>query len=143
MFQNTAFKLYDTYKGLPSGTYKFVIRTPVGSLRKQIGTGTFTITAWTSNKLISADPQNIKQIPTLIMGDFNGDNTINAVDLNILIDCYGDKATQPTCSADKHNIIQSFPSLYEDFLPGDVNDNGKVDGIDYTTLLTNFNTFGN
>lgn len=143
MFQNTAFKLYDNYKGLPSGDYKFIIRTPVGSLRKQIGTGTFTITAWASNMLVTPDSQNPQLIPTLLMGDLNGDNTINAVDLNILIDCYGIKSTRPTCIADKDNIIQSFPSLYADYLPGDVNDNGKVDGIDYTTLLTNFNTFGN
>ncbi|HEX8965123.1 MAG TPA: hypothetical protein VF820_01670, partial [Patescibacteria group bacterium] len=140
MFQNTSFKLYDAYKGLPSGDYKFVIRTPVGSLRKQIGTKTFTINAWTSNSLISPDPENIQQIPTLLMGDLNGDNKVDTIDLNILFDCYGDKGTQQACNSDRAQIINSYPSLYSNYLPGDLNDNGKVDGIDFNTLLSNFNS---
>jgi len=140
-FQNTAFKLYSSTTGLPTGTYSFYVSTPFGSLRKQIGTGTFPVTGGQNVVLVPIDPNNptLQGIPFLTTGDINGDNVIDATDYSILHDCYGlnvsNYASNAACKSDHDQLMQKFPSLPSDFVPGDINDNGQVDGIDYNTLL--------
>ncbi len=123
--------------GLASGTYKFYVSTPMGTLRTQIGSSTFTITGGKNNVLVTVDPNNpsLQGVPYLTGGDITGDNQIDIQDYNILVDCYGSKATSQNCQNDKTQLKQKFPNLPADYLPGDVNDNGIVDGIDYNTLL--------
>lgn len=132
-FHNPTFKMTD----LPSGSYTFYVRTPMGSLRTQIGTAPIAIIGGQNNVLVTINPNNptLTGIPLLVMGDINGDNQITLQDYSILSDCYGTKATSTACITDKNQLIAQFPTLPNDFLPGDLNDNGNIDGIDYNTLL--------
>lgn len=58
---------------------------------------------------------------TLVTGDINGDNVVNALDYNLLIDCFSDLLTKP-CDDAKKQIT-------------DLNDDGKVNQVDYNLLL--------
>lgn len=62
----------------------------------------------------------ISQI-TLVLGDINGDNKLDIQDYNILIDCFGANASSQACGNNK------------DF--ADLDDNGRVDGVDYNLFL--------
>lgn len=65
----------------------------------------------------------ISQI-TLTLGDINGDNKLNIADYNILIDCFGAKANSQTCGNSNKDLA-------------DLDDNGRVDGVDYNLFLIN------
>lgn len=63
----------------------------------------------------------ISQI-TLTLGDINDDNKLNIADYNILIDCFGAKANSQTCGNNNKDLA-------------DLDDNGRVDGVDYNLFL--------
>ena len=89
--------------------------------------GPHTIKIKLDNTLLKLAPgiQNLSgalsQIPqvTLISGDLNQDNTMDILDYNIFISCFGEK----TC--DKKNL-------------SDLNDDGKVEEMDLNILLRGF-----
>ncbi|HEX8964905.1 MAG TPA: hypothetical protein VF820_00550 [Patescibacteria group bacterium] len=132
-FQNQNFAM----TGLGSGTYKFLVSTPMGSLRTQIGNGTFAIKGGQNNILVTVDPNNttLQGIPYIAMGDITGDNQIDVLDYSIMTDCYGNSSTSSACLSDAKALKTKFTSLPSSYLPGDLNDNGKVDGIDFNTML--------
>lgn len=57
---------------------------------------------------------------TLLAGDVNGDNNIDALDYNIFVSCFGPKATTASCT---------------NKATADVNDDGVVDGVDYNLFI--------
>jgi hypothetical protein len=58
----------------------------------------------------------------LVTGDVNGDNTINILDYNLLVDCYSDLLPAVSCTPE--NKIKT-----------DLNDNGDVNQFDYNLFL--------
>ncbi len=132
-FQNQSFAM----TGLATGTYKFLVSTPMGSLRTQVGGGTFQITGGKNNPLVTIDPNNptLQGVPYLTMGDITGDNQIDVQDYSIMLDCYGYNSTTSACLNDAKALKNQSKTLPSDFLPGDLNDNSKVDGIDFNMLL--------
>ncbi len=134
-FQNPSFNL----QGLPSGTYRFYASSPFGSLRTQIFSPIITITGGQNNVLVALNTNDpsLEEVPYFVMGDIDGDNEITIKDYSILIDCYGKKSFDYACQNDKAQLLQkpSFKNMPRNFLPGDFNDNGIVDGIDYNIFL--------
>lgn len=59
----------------------------------------------------------------LVLGDINNDNELNALDYAVLVDCFGAKADTSSCGSNK-----AF---------ADLNDDGKVDGVDYNLFVRN------
>lgn len=148
-FSNASFPL----TGLLAGNYLVLVRTTQGSLVSQIGTGDGTgpITITTTggaNMLVdlqnSQDTNADTTAPILLMGDLVNDcasssscnfNYVFTLDWSALVDCFGDKKTSVACVA--HG---TFPSTSDTL--SDLNDDGVVDGVDYTMLLGNFGHFG-
>ncbi|HEX8964906.1 MAG TPA: hypothetical protein VF820_00555 [Patescibacteria group bacterium] len=143
-FQNQSFNL----TGLASGTYKFYVSTPFGSLRTPIGSSAIPVTGGQNIVLVTVDPSNptLQGLPQLIMGDIDGDNQITMQDYSIMVDCYGPSgASNQNCQNDRAQLLAkpAFKNMPSNFLPGDFNDNGIVDGIDYNTFLrTGLGTVG-
>jgi hypothetical protein len=148
-FSNASFPL----TGLFSGHYLVLVRTPQGSLVAQIGTGDGTgpiyiTTTGGANMLVdlqdAQDTNADTTPPILLMGDLVNDcqsssscnfNYIFTLDWSALVDCFGDKKTSVACVA--HG---TFPNTQDTL--ADLNDDGVVDGVDYTMVLRNFAHFG-
>ncbi|MDE2590066.1 MAG: hypothetical protein KGL95_10430, partial [Patescibacteria group bacterium] len=147
-FSNASFPL----TGLTAGNYLVLVRTLQGSLVAQIGTGDGTgpitiVTTGGDNYLVdtqnSQDQNADTTAPTLFMGDIVTDcsssscdfNHVYTLDWNALVDCFGDKKSSSTCTA--HG---TFPNTQDTVT--DLNDDGQVDGVDYTILMGNFGHFG-
>lgn len=58
---------------------------------------------------------------TLPSGDINNDNKVDILDYNLLVSCYGDKASSSACGDNKTRA--------------DLNDDGVIDGIDYNLFI--------
>ncbi len=118
-----------------NGTYKVLVKSNQ-YLRKQFvpkdgdssQTYVFTPGQTTVLPTITLLAGDIVPPPTTAGGDY-GDNTIDISDYNMLArGCYGGKATTSSC-ANKEGA--------------DLNDDGKVDGIDYNILIRTFNILVN
>ncbi len=118
-----------------NGTYKVLVKSNQ-YLRKQFvpktgdnsQTYVFTPGQTTVLPTITLLAGDIVPPPTTAGGDY-GDNTIDISDYNMLArGCYGGKATTSSC-ANKEGA--------------DLNDDGKVDGIDYNILIRTFNILAN
>ncbi len=146
-FTNGSFPL----TGLSSGSYLILVTSPQGSLTSQIGsgdgTGPITITGGQPNMLVdtqnSQDPNAATTVPLLHMGNMyqqsSSANTVDILDWNIIKDCFGNTAAAMRDACLAHSgMIDPATSV---FLP-DMNDDGTVDGIDYTIVMKNFNHFG-
>lgn len=59
---------------------------------------------------------------TLITGDINQDNILSILDYNILLGCYSGTASAKDCDVVRKRV-------------SDLNDDGKVDGLDYNLFL--------
>ena len=102
---------------LQPGNYYFKIKTD-RYLKKK--TSLITVTA---NKTSYDIPQL-----ALAPGDINGDNKIDILDYNTIVNCFvnNDGTTPSTCGNDKLNA--------------DLDDNGVVDGVDYNIFIANLST---
>lgn len=128
--------VYDANPSSPTYTYFVVQPTDMGA---SVSAGIYHIafrtnqTPLTLVKNTDADVQgtpfhltvgtispDTAQVNNLLVGDLNGDDTINIEDYNIFVNCYGAKATTPACLAPEG---------------ADLNNDGVVDGIDYILLL--------
>ncbi len=69
--------------------------------------------------IIGTNPVTVPQT-TLIPGDIVDDNNLDISDLTYLLGCYGPKQTSSTCV---------------DYRPADLDDDGKIDGVDYTLFV--------
>ncbi len=116
---------------IPQGSYYVLAKSPEGSLRELLSPQPITISSGQVNSL-SAITQNPMTLP---LGDLNNDNSVDLTDYNILVDCYGTKATTSTCTA--HNLSDQIKGLF-----ADINDDGEVNGIDYNILLRNLSVNG-
>ncbi|HSW96549.1 MAG TPA: dockerin type I domain-containing protein [Candidatus Saccharimonadales bacterium] len=126
-FNNPHFSL----GSLPSGTYQLLIDMP-GNLQKLLtqtnNTNTFSLQAG-STIVIPATrliPGDIAPIPGTNDQPY-GDNILDISDYNVLIGCYSDTQTASSCSSVGKTAA-------------DLNDDGKVDAIDYNILLRSFAT---
>jgi hypothetical protein len=70
------------------------------------------------NVLLSVAPALIS---ISAVGDIDGNGTINILDYNVLINCYGNKKTTQSCGANKDK--------------SDFNNDGVIDGVDYNLFL--------
>jgi hypothetical protein len=78
-----------------------------GTLNPNLTTGIYQIkvkldTTLTKKAIIAITAGKDTKVPTLALsnGDLNGDNTINLIDYNIMISCYGGKACESKIKAD-------------------------------------------
>ncbi|MDE2588774.1 MAG: hypothetical protein KGL95_03820 [Patescibacteria group bacterium] len=126
-FASSSFSL----EGIQSGSYIILVKSMQGSLASQIGSYPITITADTNNVL-----DTTINAPVLKMGDVitTGDsfNVVDILDMSAFLDCFADKHNQPSCLI--HGTYYNAPadSLF------DLNDDGYIDGTDYSILLQNF-----
>lgn len=112
---------YDALTGLFTGNVDALnLQTSVYSIKvktdrylRKLIPGIQTVQSGKSNNLPST---------TLTLGDINGDNLIDIQDYNMLSSCFGVKQETPSCLA---------PDT------ADLDDNGRVDGIDYNYLIRN------
>ncbi len=120
---------------VPLGNYYVLVKSPEGSLQELLNQQPITIANGTTVSLNGAST-NASNLPqNLRMGDLNNDNIVDLTDYNILVDCYGKKASSTNCT--NHNIVDQTKGLFADF-----NDDGIVNGIDYNILLRNFGQNG-
>jgi len=148
-FSNASFPL----TGLTAGQYLVLARTQQGSLVSQVGTGDGTgpitiVNTGGANLLVdtqdASDTNAATIVPILHMGDFIRGcgnpsscdfNYVYTLDWSALVDCFGDKRPSVACVA--HG---TFPNTQDSL--ADINDDGIVDGVDYTILMKNFGHFG-
>lgn len=116
---------------IPTGNYEILLYMP-GNLQKVLtqanGTNTFAIQAGTALTIPSVTliPGDIGPIPGS-NGQPYGDNILDISDYNVLIGCYGDNQTTSSC-----NDVAKVAA--------DLNDDGKIDAVDYNILLRSFAT---
>ena len=113
---------------VPSGSY-FILVKSEGSLLAVLNN------AQPISLVTNQNNQLGNSLQTLSMGDLDNNNSINSADYNILVDCFGDKATSSTCT--DHNISDETKGLFPD-----INDDGIVDLIDYNILIRHFGESG-
>lgn len=115
LFVNPAFAL----NNLPTGEYQFLIHVP-GYAEKKIVTAT--------NKTFAVAAGQITKLPklTLFPGDIDENKIIDIADYNGLLRCYGISATTSLCENQQR---------------ADLNDDGKVDAIDYNIFLSSLNNY--
>ncbi len=114
----------DLGSGIKTGKYSMKIKTD-GYLRK-LAPGALTITTGRDNTI----PKT-----ALVAGDTNGDNSLNILDYNALLDCgYG--ALSPLPLADANSIFNKKPcKAHTPQTNIDVEDNGIVNSFDYNLFL--------
>jgi hypothetical protein len=105
---------------IPLGSYVVKIKSP-RYLRRQTP-GFITITSSNQTGTISLAQT------TLVVGDSNGDDLIDILDFNILLDCYSDLLPPKSCSDETKKTS------------ADLNDDGKVNGVDINLFLRNLST---
>lgn len=126
-FNNPHFNL----GSIPSGTYQLLINMP-GLLQKSLtqanNTNTFPIQAGSTIVVPPARliPGDIAPIPGTNNQPY-GDNVLDIEDYNVLIGCYSDTQAASSCS----DVAKTA---------ADLNDDGKVDAVDYNILLRSFAT---
>ncbi|HSW88288.1 MAG TPA: hypothetical protein VLG12_03945 [Candidatus Saccharimonadales bacterium] len=126
-FNNAHFNL----GSIPSGTYQLLIDMP-GNLQKLLtqtnNSNTFPLQAGGTLVVPAARliPGDIAPIPGTNNQPY-GDNILDISDYNVLIGCYSDTQTAAACSSVGKSAA-------------DLNDDGKVDAIDYNILLRSFAT---
>lgn len=109
---------------LPDGNYEIFIRTPFSlttRLSQADGTSTFIINS------TATQPFTVP-VNTFLAGDVApdtslskyGDDILDLLDYNAIINCYGQKSSSATCTNKQ---------------AADLDDNGVIDGIDYNILL--------
>ncbi|HSW89020.1 MAG TPA: dockerin type I domain-containing protein [Candidatus Saccharimonadales bacterium] len=112
---------------VPNGQYTVNIKTD-GFLSKT-ATGIYTInTSFTPTPgVISVITPQAITIPSVseTTGDVNNDNQIDILDYNMIVSCYGSKASTSGCTAP---ITTSSSGA-------DVNDDGAINGIDYNFFI--------
>lgn len=108
------FKKTITVNNVPQGTY-----IPKLAITKYLKKDTDIIITTGGNKNITT---------TLIVGDTNGDNSIDILDYNTIVNCFSEKANAASCSGRGTNGL-SVKDL------ADLNDDGMVDGIDYNLFI--------
>jgi hypothetical protein len=105
-----------------------------GSVATTLSSGSYMLKIRLSNTLYKQFPGFFSSGATvnepgvaLVSGDINIDTRIDVLDYNILIGCYGSKMNTSSC-------IDKFANSD---LPhnADLDDNGKVDGVDYNIYL--------
>ena len=109
----------DLGTNVPAGSYQIAFKTNqsiTALVREDATAQQGTLFAATPGVYASVAPQ----VHDVIVGDINGDNTIDIQDYNLFADCYGEKAALSTCSAAQL---------------ADLNDDGLVDGVDYILML--------
>jgi hypothetical protein len=103
---------------VPAGNYEIAFKTDqaLRTVIKEVNSSKGVIIHLEPGKVTTAATQAINALS----GDLNGDNAIDIIDYNILVDCFGVKATQSTCKSSH---------------AADINDDNVVDGIDYILML--------
>lgn len=117
--------IVDLQTSLRPGTYKILVQIP-GYLQRFQTLGEITSGGTAGQTL----PVNIS-VP-LVAGDVNGDNRIDALDYGIIQSCFGGRATTGRCT---FKTPSGAPFA-------DINDDGKVDGVDIILYLKNFGKTG-
>lgn len=102
---------------LVSGSYLVRMKLPGFLSAKVPGITTVTLGGITSLATLS-----------LVTGDVNNDDQLDIQDYNNIISCFGSKVTSPSCTIPPTSQSSG----------ADINDDGKVDGIDYNLLLREF-----
>ncbi|MDE2026245.1 MAG: hypothetical protein KGJ07_07160, partial [Patescibacteria group bacterium] len=139
-------------KGLSEGNYLVLVKSLDGSLMSQIGTGDGTgpitiVTTGGSNYLVdiqdSQDQNADTSVPLLKMGDIitsgSSFNLVDTLDYSAFTDCYGQTPPALSDACFKHQGL--IDTKTQVFLP-DLDDDGKVDGTDYTMLEGNYGHYG-
>jgi hypothetical protein len=100
------------------------LRAPIVTANSSTTTNTFQLTSGKTTALpqVTLIAGDIFPPPTDAISSY-GDNVLDISDYNMLISCYGDKATSSICPNKN---------------AADLNDDGKIDGIDYNILLRSF-----
>lgn len=113
---------YDSAKGYFTGKI---------DLGNAFTTGQYTVKVQTLSHLrrlipgiqtLTAQQENTMPTATLIAGDVNGDNVLNIIDYNLIVNCYSDLL--PAISCDESTKLLT-----------DLNDDGAVNQIDYNLFL--------
>lgn len=98
--------------GFPTGKYLVKVKADT-YLRRQV-TGV--------QDIVAGQKSTITTVP-LVAGDVNNDNSLNILDYNALLDCYSDLSAAPNCTAAEKSVKT------------DLNDDGKVDQVDYNLFI--------
>ena len=113
---------YDSTKGYFTGKV---------DLGDAFSTGQYTVKVQTLSHLRRLIPgiqvitgQQVNAMPaaTLIAGDVNGDNVLNIIDYNLIVNCYSDLLPAISCDESKKLLT-------------DLNDDGAVNQFDYNLFL--------
>lgn len=103
-----------TISSVPAGAYLVKIKVP-GFLQKQLPTIVDTTKQTTFTPTQAA----------VVTGDVTNDNTLSLADYIMITNCFGSKINTPSC---------------QDKTAADINDDGKIDGIDYNLFLRELST---
>ncbi|MDP3941799.1 MAG: carbohydrate binding domain-containing protein [bacterium] len=102
---------------LPDGSY--LVRLKTGRYLRVLAVGFITLDSTNTTSSIPLAQT------TLIVGDSNGDNSLDIIDYNIIADCYSVNAPPRNCTDPQRK------------LSADLNDDGYVDGVDINYLVRN------
>lgn len=111
---------FDSVNGYFSGTATATINS--GTYKIKIVVKNYLKKLFPANQTLSLNQTTKLPTVTLIAGDLNGDNILDVKDTNIMLNCYSSLAPAKSCTDDQKQIA-------------DLDDDGKVDQIDYNLLL--------
>ncbi|MBI2443331.1 MAG: hypothetical protein HYV40_05515 [Candidatus Levybacteria bacterium] len=101
---------------LANGSYLVRIKTP--RYLRRLAPGFITVTQNNPTPIVLSQT-------TLVVGDSNGDNSLDILDYNILVDCFSIDAPPKACTDPTKK------------LSADLNDDGNVNGVDINYLVRN------
>ncbi len=113
---------YDPANGDFTGTVGFDSSLQSGSYTVKVKTDQFLTRRITGIQTITAGQTNTLPSATLVAGDVNNDDVLNALDYNTILGCYSD--TEPPTACDSATGWRA-----------DLNDDGKVNQVDYNLFL--------
>lgn len=112
---------FDAQSGSYMGTVNVGSIIPSGNYTVKVKLDQF-LTKTVALKIgVTAGVTNALPIVTLVSGDSNNDNTLDVLDYNILVSCFGRKINSDGCGGRKVDT--------------DLNDDGVIDGIDYNLFI--------
>ena len=114
---------YDAGNGDFTGTAGFDASVPSGSYIVKVKTDQYLTRRLEGIQTITSNQTNTMPSATLVAGDANNDDVLNALDYNMILDCYSDTLPAPSCSDPEKQQM------------ADLNDDGVVNQTDYNLFI--------
>lgn len=121
--QTTGTISYNSADGDFTGTAGFGTNVPSGSYIVKVKTDQYLTRRIDGIQTVTANQSNNMPSATLVAGDTNNDDTLNALDYNMILDCFSDTLPAPACSDSQKQQM------------ADLNDDGVVNQTDYNLFV--------